>query len=83
MGQAEHVMVHRMLARECIDERMVKRLAEKQGLFDRNVRDSELKNASADATERRFIREVIDEERARLGLSGVGARTDGRDHGPA
>lgn len=66
MGQTEHVLVHRLLARECVDERMLLLLSAKRDVFDRHARPSELKDASAEATERGFAQTVIEEERARL-----------------
>jgi len=50
MGQTRRVVVHRLLARDCVDERLVELLAEKQDLFERFARDSLVKEASEQAT---------------------------------
>lgn len=53
---------------------MVELLRRKQPIFDRHVRDSELKEASAEATERGFAQAVIDEELERFTGSGGGGQ---------
>ncbi|MHC4429232.1 MAG: DEAD/DEAH box helicase, partial [Planctomycetota bacterium] len=69
MGQTEHVVVHRMLARQTVDERMVELLAAKRETFDRHVRESALKQASREATEASFAEAVIEAELERLKTS--------------
>jgi SNF2 family DNA or RNA helicase len=49
MGQARPVDVHRLLAEDTVDERMLEVLATKAALFDEYVRRSALKEASPDA----------------------------------
>jgi len=66
MGQTEHVIVHRMLARDSVDERIVALLAHKQAIFDASVRDSAVKDASTEATEQGFAKTILDEEYERL-----------------
>ena len=66
MGQTEHVIVHRMLARNSVDESMLSVLAEKQAVFNQSVRDSAVKKASKEATEQGFARTIVDEEYNRL-----------------
>lgn len=68
MGQADHVVVHRMLARNTVDEHLRETMRRKQELFDRHVQESSLKRASPEATEASFGKAFIDAERARLGL---------------
>jgi superfamily II DNA or RNA helicase len=70
MGQTEHVIVHRMLARDTVDEHMVELLASKRDTFDRYVRDSALKQASREATEAGFAERVIEAELTRLSTAG-------------
>ncbi|MHC5007023.1 MAG: DEAD/DEAH box helicase [Planctomycetota bacterium] len=72
MGQTEHVIVHRMLARDTVDEHMVALLAEKKETFDRYVRQSALKQASREATEAGFAERVIEAELAKLTTTGGG-----------
>jgi SNF2 family DNA or RNA helicase len=72
MGQTEHVIVHRMLARNTVDEHMVELLAEKRETFDRYVRPSALKQASREATEAGFAERVIEAELAKLTATGGG-----------
>ena len=76
MGQTEHVVVHRMLASDSVDERMVDLLRRKQAVFDEHVRESVLKEASSQATERGFAKAVIEDELTRFatesGVSRVG-----------
>ncbi len=66
MGQTEHVIVHRMLARESVDEKMVALLAHKQAIFDASVRDSAVKDATSEATEEGFAKSIVESEYARL-----------------
>ncbi|MDA8207975.1 MAG: DEAD/DEAH box helicase, partial [Actinomycetota bacterium] len=47
MGQARPVEVHRLLAQDSVDERMLEVLGRKAALFDEYVRKSELTEASA------------------------------------
>jgi SNF2 family DNA or RNA helicase len=81
MGQARPVDVHRLLAEDTVDERMLEVLATKAALFDEYVRKSALKDVSPDAIDisdleitRDVIsvaeeeRRIIDVERQRLGL---------------
>jgi hypothetical protein len=67
MGQTRRVVVHRLLARDCVDERLVEMLAEKQDLFERFARESLIKEASEEATATGPARAIIEAERARLG----------------
>ena len=69
MGQTRTVVVHRLLARDTVDERLFSRMAEKQELFDEHVRGSELKDAAPEASEASFARAVIEDERRRLAMT--------------
>ena len=86
MGQARPVDVHRLLAEDSVDERMLEILATKAALFDEYVRKSELKDISPDAvdisdleTTRETVsqaeveRRIIEIERRRMGVEPVTA----------
>ena len=51
MGQVRSVDVHRLLAEDTVDQRMLEILATKADLFDEYVRRSELKDHSPDAVD--------------------------------
>ena len=51
MGQSRRVMVHRLLARNCVDESLYELVGAKSQLFDDYARESTLKNASGAATD--------------------------------
>jgi superfamily II DNA or RNA helicase len=81
MGQVRPVDVHRLLAEDTVDQRMLELLAAKAVLFDEYVRRSELKDHSPDAidvsdlkaaqdlgTQVEAERRIIDMERKRLRL---------------
>jgi Helicase conserved C-terminal domain len=51
MGQVRPVDVHRLLAEDTVDQRMLEMLAAKAVLFDEYVRRSELKDHSPDAVD--------------------------------
>lgn len=57
MGQTRSVLVHRILARDTIDERMVELLSEKKGSFEQYAAESSLKGASTEATETKDLGE--------------------------
>lgn len=83
MGQTRRVHVHRLLAQGSVDERMLEILATKQQLFDDYVRRSDLKDATPDAvdisdaaasrqaSQLDIEREIIEQERRRLGIGPV------------
>jgi SNF2 family DNA or RNA helicase len=66
MGQSERVVVHRLFARDSVDERIKELLEGKQELFARYARDSVIKSASAEATEASLAKMVVAVEQARL-----------------
>jgi SNF2 family DNA or RNA helicase len=81
MGQARPVDVHRLLAEDSVDQRMLEVLATKALLFDEYVRRSELKEISPDAVDISDVqtakevvsvaeeeRRIVEAERKRLGL---------------
>jgi superfamily II DNA or RNA helicase len=70
MGQARTVVVHKLLAKDSVDERMKEILAEKSELFDAFARESVVKEASAEATETSMTRRVIEAEVERLQKAG-------------
>ncbi len=82
MGQARPVDVHRLLAEEAVDQRMLEILARKEVLFDEYVRRSELKESSPDAVDISHVevaqdvasqaeleRRIVELERRRLGIA--------------
>jgi superfamily II DNA or RNA helicase len=84
MGQVRRVDVHRLLAEDSVDQRMLEILAAKTILFDEYVRRSELKDMSPDAVDISDINEarkagtqaqaeyrIIEMERKRLHLESV------------
>jgi superfamily II DNA or RNA helicase len=83
MGQVRSVDVHRLLAEDTVDQRMLEILASKADLFDEYVRRSELKDHSPDAidisdlkaagevgTQVEAERRIIELERKRLRMEG-------------
>lgn len=72
MGQTRVVQVHRLLAESSVDELLLDVVRRKRALFDEFARESELKEASADAvdvSDAAVARQIIDAERGRLGLA--------------
>jgi len=82
MGQARPVDVHRLLAENTVDQKMLEVLASKAALFDVYVRKSALKDVSPDAIDISDLeltkgvvsvaeeeRRIIEIERRRLGLA--------------
>jgi SNF2 family DNA or RNA helicase len=59
MGQVRRVDVHRLLAEDSVDQRMLEILAAKTILFDEYVRRSELKDMSPDAVDISDINEAM------------------------
>ena len=74
MGQVRRVQVHRLLAEDSVDQRMLEILADKGALMDAYVRESDLKDAASDAIDGSSLgapddeRRIVADERARLGL---------------
>ncbi|MGO0577545.1 DEAD/DEAH box helicase [Ornithinimicrobium panacihumi] len=69
MGQLESVQVHRLLAEDSVDERLVELLAGKTEIFGRYARVSETAQAAPEAydiSEADLARQVIEAERQRL-----------------
>jgi len=86
MGQIQSVQVHRLLAENSVDERILEILARKKALFDEFARVSETAQATPDAmdiTETEIARQVVAAERERLFSSSVdgsvAAPTSGED----
>lgn len=83
MGQTRRVTVHRLLARDSIDEQLVGLLQGKQAVFDAYARDSAVKEATGAATdisEVSLTRLVVEREQQRLGV-GAAAATPPADAG--
>jgi SNF2 family DNA or RNA helicase len=66
MGQTRRVVVHRLLARDAVDERLLEVLRGKKEVFATYARDSLVKNASAEATEAQVANTIIEAELERL-----------------
>ncbi|MEM7164293.1 MAG: SNF2-related protein [Planctomycetota bacterium] len=65
MGQTERVLVHRLVAADTVDARLVEILARKQDLFDEYARPSVAKENNPEAVETQVVRTIIDLERQR------------------
>ncbi|MEW9533784.1 DEAD/DEAH box helicase [Microbispora sp. NPDC049125] len=79
MGQVRKVQVHRLLAVDSVDQRMLDILGVKGALFDAYARRSDLAESSADAvdiSEQSLARQIIEEEQRRL-LPGPDAHAGG------
>jgi SNF2 family DNA or RNA helicase len=68
MGQTNPVFVHRLLAENTVDERLVEILAEKKVLFDEYARRSLAKERNPEATATSLARRIVDLEQQRLGI---------------
>jgi SNF2 family DNA or RNA helicase len=66
MGQTRRVVVHRLLARNAVDERLLEVLRGKKEIFETYARDSLVKEASAEATETQVANTIIEAELERL-----------------
>ena len=71
MGQTSTVLVHRLVADDTVDERMLEMLAGKSAIFDAYARPSESASVhdAVDVTERQLAAEIIAAERERLGFA--------------
>jgi hypothetical protein len=83
MGQVRRVQVHRLLAQDSVDQRMLEILRDKRALFDEYVRRSALKDVAPDAVDIadsdaakgavsvvEAERQIIDQEQRRLNIHG-------------
>jgi len=66
MGQTRRVIVHRLLARNAVDERLLEVLRGKKEVFETYARDSLVKEASSEATEAQVESTIIEAELERL-----------------
>ena len=76
MGQSRRVVVHRLIARNTVDESIRELLAEKASVFDDYARDSAVKDASAaarDTSSEALTRRVIEVEVERLNRHSSGS----------
>jgi superfamily II DNA or RNA helicase len=74
MGQIRRVQVHRLLATDSVDQRMLEILEQKQELFDAFARRSDTAESMPEAVGGQALaRKVIAAERERLGLKNEGA----------
>ncbi|WP_274034796.1 DEAD/DEAH box helicase [Streptomyces sp. MMBL 11-1] len=69
MGQVRTVQVHRLLATDSVDQRLVELLARKDRLFDAYARRSDLAETTPDAvdvSDAELARQIVEEEQRRL-----------------
>jgi SNF2 family DNA or RNA helicase len=66
MGQTRRVVVHRLLAHDAVDERLLAVLRGKREIFETYARDSLVKEASVEATETGVANTIIAAELERL-----------------
>ncbi|MFD5032224.1 DEAD/DEAH box helicase [Streptomyces sp. NPDC058405] len=69
MGQVRPVQVHRLLAVDSVDQRLLDILADKDRLFDAYARRSDMAEATPDAidvSDRDIARRIVEEEQLRL-----------------
>jgi hypothetical protein len=69
MGQARKVQVHRLLAADSVDQRMLEILHTKTRLFDAYARRSDVAESTPDAidiSEQALARQIVEEEQRRL-----------------
>ncbi|GII77561.1 helicase SNF2 [Sphaerisporangium rufum] len=79
MGQVRKVQVHRLLAADSVDQRMLEILRTKTRLFDAYARRSDLAEAAPDAvdiSEQAIARQIVEEEQRRLTLGRAGVPGD-------
>lgn len=72
MGQVRRVRVHRLLAEDSVDARMLELLSQKSRLFDEYARRSSITEASPEAvdiSEAAAARLIVEQEQERLGLA--------------
>ena len=72
MGQARKVQVHRLLAADSVDQRMLEILHEKVRLFDSYARRSDVAESIPDAidiSEQELARQIVEAEQRRLSLT--------------
>ncbi|MFC8537655.1 DEAD/DEAH box helicase [Streptomyces sp. NPDC057249] len=75
MGQIRTVRVHRLLATDSIDQRMLDIVARKERLFDAYARRSDVTETTPDAvdvSEGELARRIVEEEQRRLGTPAGG-----------
>lgn len=68
MGQAQSVMVHRLLMDDTVDERVMEILKQKSQLFDNFADESLIGEMDTQINENAVMKDIIAEERKRLGL---------------
>nr|WP_221347865.1 DEAD/DEAH box helicase [Streptomyces sp. REN17] len=76
MGQVRSVQVHRMLAADSVDDRLLHILESKARLFDAYARRSDVAEASPDAvdvSDGALARRIVEEEQERLAVGSGGA----------
>ena len=66
MGETRRVVVHRLLARNTVDERLLEVLRGKKEIFETYARDSLVKEASTEATETQVANTIIEAELERI-----------------
>ena len=80
MGQARKVQVHRLLAADSVDQRMLEILHKKARLFDSYARRSDVAESTPDAldlSEQDLARQIVEAEQQRLALTKRPPEADG------
>lgn len=72
MGQANSVIVHRLLIKNSVDERVMTMLNHKNKLFDNFADESVIGDMDAKINESEVMNSIVDEEIKRLGLDKIG-----------
>lgn len=68
MGQAQSVLVHRLLMDDTVDERVMEILKQKSQLFDHFADESVIGEMDTQINENAIMKNIVAEERKRLGL---------------
>lgn len=85
MGQVRAVQVHRLLAADSVDDRLLRILRNKNRLFDAYARRSDTAEASPDAvdvSDDGIARRIVEEEQRRLAVEPRDAPAPSPSHGP-
>jgi hypothetical protein len=73
MGQVRMVRVHRILATDSVDQRMLEILRRKRALFDAYARRSDLAESTPEAidvSDQTLARQIVEAEQQRLAVAG-------------
>ena len=79
MGQSQSVMVHRLLMDDTVDERVMEILEQKSQLFDSFADESVIGEMETQINENAVMKNIIEEEKKRLGLADVSVAEETTD----